>query len=371
MKPDSIWQSALIFVVLAAPPLAADTFRLFGSAGAETRLTPPSRRSPLNPGNVAGVSRTTNLCDATLFLDRAAEDRAWKLHFKLRGEASDRDPDRIRIGEAAAEVRVRPWLTLAAGRTIEKWGTGYAWNPTAFLSQPKDPSDAGDRRSTLGGRDMVRADLAAGGSVVSLYALRERALAARAYRLVGQTDVAVNAYAGRGDLRGGLSLARVFGDALELHAEAAVRRASRSGSGSSTSVESVVGGQITLPRNVNVVLEWSHDGRGLSAAEWDRVRALAVAGDLRRANAAYTPLKMARNYGFVRLFVPLGRTDLEALAIVNLRDGSALERLAVARRMGSRMSVYVIHTEFTGGTASELASVQIERSTVAGVRLHY
>lgn len=364
----TLLSSQLILLVIA-PIATAGTSRVFGSAGLETRITPPSLHSPLNPDNVAGVARNTNLFDATLFLDRTSDDRRWKLRLKLRGEANDRSSDTVRLAEAITEFGVRPWLTLAAGRSIEKWGTGYAWNPTAFLSQPKDPSDAADRRSVLAGRDLVRADISWSGSNLTLYALRDRAVAARFYRWIRQTDVAANLYAARGDARAGMSVSRVFGERLEVHGEAAMRR--RKGPADGRTIESVVGGQITFPRGVNLVVEWNHSGSGLSAAQWASVRALAVAGELQRANAAYAPLRMARDYGFVRLAVPIGRTEVEALVIVNVRDGSALERLAVTRRVGSRLSIYLIQTEFTGNDGSELSWVQIERSTVTGVRLHF
>lgn len=32
-------------------------------------------------------------------------------------------------------------LTLEAGKKSLRWGTGYAWNPVAFLDRPKDPDD--------------------------------------------------------------------------------------------------------------------------------------------------------------------------------------------------------------------------------------
>ena len=38
-------------------------------------------------------------------------------------------------------LKPSPSLTLEAGKKSLRWGTGYAWNPVAFLDRPKDPDD--------------------------------------------------------------------------------------------------------------------------------------------------------------------------------------------------------------------------------------
>jgi len=46
---------ALALIAFAALRTHATTFRVFGSAGAESALTPPNYGSPLNPNNVAAI----------------------------------------------------------------------------------------------------------------------------------------------------------------------------------------------------------------------------------------------------------------------------------------------------------------------------
>jgi hypothetical protein len=48
-----------------------------------------------------------------------------------------------------------PALTLNAGKTVVKWGKGYAWNPVAFIDRPKDPDDP---ELSLEGYTMIAAD---------------------------------------------------------------------------------------------------------------------------------------------------------------------------------------------------------------------
>ena len=338
--------------------LLAATLRFFGSAGAESQLTRANESSPLNPHNVAGVPLQTNAGDVTAF-GEASTDR-WKLHVKVRADASDRAPDRIRGSEGYLQLHATSWLDVTAGRVIDKWGTGYGWTPTAFVGPSRDPIDPNDRRSAYRGADMVRADVAVMNTNVSLYALSGGARAVRVYRLVQGTDVSL-VYRSGGAY--GVNVSRVFGDALEVHAEVArIRHITRA----------VVGGQYTFPHDVNAVVELYYGGDGLTSTEWEQFRDDAPS-DLRRANGAFAPLRMARGYAFVRLSHSFGprAVDAELIAIANLRDGSSIARATISRKLRPNLSAYLIHTEFLGDAGSELAYVQISRATTAGVRVYF
>jgi len=344
-----------------APVLVlAATLRFFGSAGAESQLTPANTASPLNPRNVANIPYQTNLADVSAFGEASSE--RWKVHVKLRADASDRGADRVRAGEAYVQLHANKWLELTAGRVIEKWGTGYGWNPTSFVGPPKNPTDPNDRRSSNRGVDMIRADIFVKETNVSLYALDGGDYAARVYRLIRGTDVSL-VWRSRGAAGSqpagqsiGINVSRVFGDALELHAEATRRHA-------------LAGGQYTFANDVNVVFELYYSGDGLTASEWDAVRRL----DLAEANRAYAPLRMARTYAFARVYRPFpdAKIDAELIAIANLRDGSAIVRASLTRKLRGNLSAYLIETEFLGGAGSEMAYLQVKRVTTAGVRLYF
>jgi len=335
----------------------AVTLRVFGSAGAESQLTPANTASPLNPNNVAQIPLATNVSDATAFLDATPEDHAWKLHLKLRADSSDRGSDHGQIGEAYLQINPTPWLDITAGRMIEKWGTGYAWNPTAFIGPRKNPTDPGDRRSSYRGIDTIKTDVFIKGTNVSLYVMQHQTFAVRVYRLIANTDVSLHVFRDRSGTQQGISVARVFGDSLELHGEIARRRA-------------VIGAQYTFPHNINVVAELYRGGDGLTQRQWTSFVALA-SQDIRGANNVYAPLRMGRNYEFIRVDVPFSRNDLELIAITNARDGSSIARATFSRKMTSRMSVYVIDTEFFGRAKSEFAYIQIRRATTFGARVYF
>jgi hypothetical protein len=355
--------ACVTILCLASEVLAASTFRLSGSAGAEAQVMPANERSPLNPGNIAAIPHNTNLSDASLFAEAVPESRRWKLRMKLRADSSDRGPDRIALGEAFLQISPRKWLDVTVGRVIEKWGSGYAWNPTAFVSPPKDPRDPNDRRSAYRGVDMARVDLFIKQTNVSLYALQHGVYAARAYRLIGGTDVSL--YVARGAasngarMQQGVSLARVFGDALELHAEVVRRRV-------------LVGGQYTLNGGANVVVELYRSGDGLTERQWDTFRN-SIGQSLLRANRDYRPLQMARNYAFARLDIPAfeRKLDVELIAITNLRDGSTLARATLTRKLRGNVSAYLIDTEFLGSAGSELSYMQVQRVTAVGLRVWF
>ena len=88
-------------------------------------------------------------------------------------------------------------------------------------------------------------------------------------------------------------------------------------------------------------------------------------------NAAYSPLRMARNYGFMRVDVPHDKLDVELIAIINLRDRSLLARATLSLRVRANVSIYAIDTEFAGARGSELSYMQVRRVTTAGARYYF
>jgi hypothetical protein len=338
------------------------TFRVFGSAGAESQATPANDESPLNPRNIAGIASRTNVADFSMFAEAADVNHRWKMRVKVRGDASNRADEHVVAGEAFLKLRARSWLDVSAGRIIEKWGTGYGWTPTAFVGPSRNPTDPEDRRSLYEGVTMARADVYAKDATISLYALGRGDVAARAYRLVHGTDVSLS-YRRDGDrVRAGLSLSRVIGEALEVHAEVA-----RNGS----TTQAVAGAQYTIG-STNLIAELFHGTDGLTRSEWDAFRK-DVSSDLRSANLTFAPLHMARTYSFLRAYHDSAKwkSDAELIAITNLRDGSTIVRTAVSRRLRPSLSAYAILTEFVGGADSEMRFIQVARMATVGLRVHF
>lgn len=51
------------------------------------------------------------------------------------------DDAEFKIHEAYLSWQAKSGLTLDAGKKLNKWGKGYAWNPVGFIERPKDPND--------------------------------------------------------------------------------------------------------------------------------------------------------------------------------------------------------------------------------------
>ena len=83
-----------------------------------------------------------------------------KLYARLNGnlyysDEEDWENDR-RTEEAYVSLLPGPSVSLDAGKKVLKWGKGYAWNPAAFFSRPKDIEDPDE---TLEGYYVVSGDL--------------------------------------------------------------------------------------------------------------------------------------------------------------------------------------------------------------------
>jgi hypothetical protein len=48
---------------------------------------------------------------------------------------------RLELLEGFGSLKPTPGLALDVGKKVVKWGKGYAWNPVAFVSRPKNPED--------------------------------------------------------------------------------------------------------------------------------------------------------------------------------------------------------------------------------------
>ncbi len=356
----------LAFALLCLSAAArGETFRLFGSGGGESQLAKANEASPLNPGNLVGIRERSSSADLSAFFDIAPDSRRFKVHMKLRGESVERSGSHAEVGEAFLQLNVTPAMDIVVGRAIEKWGTGYAWNPTAFISPKKNPADSTDRRSSYRGLEMIKSDIFVRGTNLSLYALERGTYAARAYRLVKGIDLSVYMRHDRQHTNTGVSAARVFGDALELHGELAQKHA-------------LIGGQYTFRTNVNVVVEAYHGGDGMSGEQWRAFGSDVEAAEgkplaLLQSNRRYTPLMMGQNYAFARFDWPsTGReNEVEMIAIGNLRDRSGIARLTLTHKIRPDLAVYLIETEFFGANDSEFAYIQVKRLTTIGVRWYF
>jgi hypothetical protein len=385
-----------MFLLFTQSLMAQTQVKIFGATSTETTVTSANPDSPLNPENVLDIEKATNNSDVTVYGNIAPESRSWKIDFKLRGTSALQRNFTARggIDEFFFSKSVTSWLDIGAGRRIERWGTGYGWNPTGVVNPPKDAADPNDRRDTYRGTDMIKADILAKGWNFSLIGvpriefkagknLQSMGWAGRAYRLISGVDVSITASGGNGLPNSfGLSGARVIGNALEVHAEFArisdaqrivpVNGEFRLAPRAHTAL--VVGGHYTFRNGMNLMVEYHHTGLGLRRNEWNEFRRIAAeGGQLAESNRYFTPFGMGRNYSLVRFAWPIlqNKLEIETLAITSLRDGSSLVRPALNWHIRPNVEVYWLHNAFTGRSVTELGHTQVRSSSHFGIRYHF
>ena len=73
----------------------------------------------------------------------------------------------------------------------------------------------------------------------------------------------------------------------------------------------------------------------------------------------------------MRVDVPFSKSDVELIAITNLRDGSSIVRATFTRKLTPSISAYIIDTEFVGARGIELSYMQVRRVTTVGARVYF
>ncbi|MGO9318173.1 MAG: hypothetical protein ACLPXT_08330 [Terracidiphilus sp.] len=245
------------------------------------------------------------------------------------------------------------------GRRMVRWGAGYAFTATGVLDPPRVPTNPTDRLNLNQGRDMVKADFVRGPHAFSL-AWSSAALApagsnlhdTTAFRyniLVHGFDTSLIAGDDRGgDAFGGLTFTRVFGQAWELHGEAAWREQGAVLLGTKYAATSGITfiGEFYTPPNIPYY--------------WDGL---------------VSPLAGRQHYAFLTAYKNRLRElpgwkqwDLSASMVENLNDSSYIVIIDANRRFGSRFSSY-LHLQLPqGGKTSDYGATPYSAATSVGVR---
>jgi hypothetical protein len=231
-------------------------------------------------------------------------------------------------------------LTVDAGKQVQRWGKGYAWNPVGFFERPKDPNDpqlsregyvmaSADAVTSLSGGTLAAVGftpvvLPVSSSVNDDYgALGHTNLGAKLYLLVADTDIDLM-WAGKGSRpeRFGFDFSRNLGTQLEVHGEWAraigvTRRELGAGGSVSTTTANadswLIGARYLSENEVTVIGELYRNGLGFDEDQLARFYALldqafaagggqalqALARSL--AQAGYGRANPGRNYAYLRV----------------------------------------------------------------------
>lgn len=255
--------------------------------------------------------------------------------------------------------------TFDAGKRVQRWGRGYAFNPVGLIERPKDPNDTQAAREgyVMAGLDWIKSLNGPVKTVgLTAYALPQDGSklnsdfgkgqhgnpAAKLYLLAWDTDIDF-VWLGKGSRAqaAGFDFARNLGSDLEIHGEwARTFAAPRTLLDSSGTVSNVrrnqdsylLGARYITADEVTWIAEYYHNGAGYDRADLEnyyrlaesarqpgassalvsKVRSLAQSG-FGKANLGrdYAYLRASVNEPFAWLYV---NTALTAMG--NLQDGS-------------------------------------------------
>ncbi len=184
---------------------------------------------------------SVNSYDITLQLEGDYKKDSARLYIKTNTSLTQNylgRKDETTLYEGVVSFEATPSFTIEAGKKVIKWGKGYAWNPAAFTSRPKDPDDP---EASLEGYSIISLDYIKSLSgyiktvaftpvIIPVYnnlnssfgKTNHLNFAGKLYFLAYDTDVDIMFLAGKSiEDRIGIDFSRNFTTNFELHGEAA------------------------------------------------------------------------------------------------------------------------------------------------------
>jgi hypothetical protein len=266
--------------------------------------------------------------------------------------------DEFTLMEGNLSWQANPKMYLSAGKTLVRWGKGYAWNPVNFVGRDKNPSDPD---LVLEGYWMALADLVFSfpGSLKT-FAVTAVALpvnngineefgngdelnrAAKLYFLLHDTDIDL-LYLCDGSLteRYGLDFSRNITSNFEIHGEWAVVDdfvkpiVASDGSRSREQFDAqsyLLGIRYLAPTDTTFIVEYYHNGQGYTEDEigdffdFIEVATAPELAALRDTSGSYQQPSSMQNYFYLRTSQkePFGWLYFSPAltSMVNLDDGS-------------------------------------------------
>lgn len=260
-------------------------------------------------------------------------------------------------------------LMLMTGRTILRWGTGYAFNPTDVVAPNKRLNDPDNREKLASGNDLIKLEYFGETCSIALCYLTsidvdstlsawESKLAFRFYKNMYDIDVSfISCFDKEESPLLGINLSAVLGERLEVHGEFATQKGSSIRyhqtiqQGSNLFYENPIsdfrrndshyynryltGFQYTLPKNILWIAEYYHQDQGYSREEWESImdqlkfidsRLTPPFEELAEANLlwslnVFSPKGAMRNYLMNYIQIPLNRKiELRSTCLLNLAD---------------------------------------------------
>ncbi len=309
------------------------------------------------------------------------------------------------------------WVVLA-GRSIQRWGTGFSYNPTDVIGPTRELSDPDNSERRAVGKDILMAEYFGRSFSAAVCLLgklswedklqfEKKRLAARLYGNIAGADLSLITLFEDGHTPfWGLNFAYVLGDRLEIHGEAGWRSGSERPrhlaleQGNVLFIQSpyetsfrnekrpfgdyLVGFQYTFPSDLFWVFEYYHRDDGYTREEWQRLTEYArfldqerqagfseaALGNLLWCFQLFSAQGAMRDYFMSHLQYPLSsRLDLQATVLLNGQDWSSVFIPEVSFRTGNSLSIYLRSFIFEGRADSEYGSFFQSGTIEGGIRI--
>ena len=197
--------------------------------------------------------------------------------------------DDVILLDGYISLKPSPSLSFNAGKKVDQWGKGYAFNPVAFVSRPKDPDDPTEALEGyfLADADLIRSFegplttlaftpviLPVTGSMNDDFG-RENGLnfAAKLYMLLWDTDIDFLIFTGKSrTTRYGFDFSRNIKTNIEIHGEAAwitdfqkksIDSLGRLSTEESDVLQTLLGIRYLTSNRITFTAEYYHNGGGL------------------------------------------------------------------------------------------------------------
>jgi len=316
----------------------ADDFSNTFTFKTETTLYQLNTSSPLNPNNILNLPYSKTIFWGKTDLGFSILD----FHFNFTPYLNSyyQTSDQKIISDLLLSSGFLVWdlgdFSFHFGKEVISWGTAYAWNPTNFFVSQRDFQNLNVQKI---GIQAFQAYYYLGHNftftTVGVLDDSRFSSGAKFYGLIYDMDLNFSLYGGENKkTTAGFSMAKIFGDALEVHGEIAAQN-------ESNLIKLVIGGQYTTLENTNIILEYYHQNK-----------------DLDLTQEVYQLATLKQNYLFIRIAQPdfWDQTDVHVMGFYNMDDQGSVLIPELIYQLNASSNLYINAALLLGSTDSEFRS---------------
>lgn len=341
----------------------------------------------------------------------------WQIDVMGKGEYTDRWEDDLEVKQFFFQRDLLENWILVAGRSIQRWGTGYAFNPTDVVAPDKELSDPDNTEKRAAGNDMVKIEYFGETYSIALCYLTKvdigsrirtegSRLAFRYYKSLWDADLSfISLFNKEESPIWGLNFSYVIGERLEIHGEASTQKGSYRRYHRAVREEEslyledpsmdfkrndnrfynqyLLGFQYTFPKNILWVAEYYHQDQGYSKDEWNRMMAYlhflnaqldtpfgdVVEGNLLWSLPVFSPKGAMQDYLMNTINIPVLRNvELRSTLLMNLIDFSHVFIPEMNITLGNHFTFYSRSFIFQGKDETEFGELFEAYSVEGGLR---